>query len=177
MKVKYSYTPVTGAASVTHFQSAECDFSQLHEVTKEFNYSNIIWKDGKRKKDNFISANFVVLDVDGTWPIGEAMGTFKDTDNVLFVSSKSHQSPNKIKENGAIGDAIPPADYYHIIIGLEEPITDIEIYLTVMKNLTNQYPVDKSCKDGGRFYFPNQAQHHKYLNLKGANHEFAFQSR
>jgi len=108
-----------------------------------------------------------VLDVDGTWPWQEAIEEFQDTDNILFITSKSHQQPFKVKPDGQTGDAITPADYYHIIIGLEEPITNITDYKAVMLHLTKKYPVDVSCKDGGRFFFPNPNQEHFYLNTQG----------
>ena len=162
MKINISKTGLLPAHSSRKFITEEITFSQMHEITATSNYSNIIWRDGVRKAANFVCANSLILDIDGTVPVGEMKGAFETTENVLIVTSKSHMSKNKVTDTGALGKAIEPADYYHVIIALEDPITDLDTYREVTKNLINKFDGDPSCKDGARFYYGNPQQERWY---------------
>ena len=105
----------------------------------------------------------MILDFDGTADLEEIKKALKHLEHLLLVTSKSHQKPNKVKPDGSVGDPIPCSDHFHAIIGLDEPITDIKIYKEVISNLINDFGSDPSCKDGARFYFPNEAQEYFYL--------------
>lgn len=162
MKIKMSYTGRNSAANSKIFGVHEFDFSDMHQLTKDHNYSNIIWKDGVRNADNFLEAHSLILDVDGTLSLEDAKTEFQSTRHVCIVTSKSHQHSSKIDELGRPGKPITPGDFYHVIIGLEEPITQLTTYQTVMTNLIASYGSDPSCKDGGRFYFGNPHQQFWY---------------
>lgn len=153
-----SWKEKSSAARSTKFNELDIEFSKVHEITENSNYSNIIWSGGQRKANNFIMANSLILDFDGTMPIEKAKSEFSRIKNACIVTSKSHKSNFKIDDRGRQGKPITPADFFHVIIGLENPITDINIYTNVVKNLINKYGSDKSCKDGGRFYFCNNKQ-------------------
>ena len=155
----FSKAALRSANSSCNFSTEELRFEQVAAITKQSNYSNILWKGGARKADNFLAAHSIILDFDATMPLAEAKEAFKDTQDVCIVTSKSHQSPCKIEPDGRESDkVITPADYFHVIIGLIEPITDLEIYKSAMEGLIKLYGSDKSCKDGGRFYFGNPRQ-------------------
>lgn len=162
LTVRMSLAPPGPARSMNRFTVAEGNFKELHLATVQNGHSGVLWEEGIRKGDNFLGCQVLILDVDGTWSLDEAKAEFKDTANVLITTSKSHQMCNKVDEYGAIGKAIKPADYFHIYLGLEEPITDKKEYLEVMSGLVNHYEVDKSVKDAGRFFFPNRKQTYWY---------------
>ena len=154
----FSRAALSSANSSVRFETQEVHFDQVAELTQQSNYSNILWKDGARKSANFLAAHSIILDFDGKMPLAEAKEAFKDTQDVCIVTSKSHQSPCKIEPGGKPGKAITPADYFHVIIALPEPITDLAVYKFVVKYLIDLYGSDPSCKDGGRFYFGNPRQ-------------------
>lgn len=162
MQITVSKSINSAASNCVQFTSVSGQFSELHNITSSYAHSGISWQQGHRKSCNFINCHVLVLDVDGTWAIEEAMTEFQQTKHVLIATSKSHQMPYKINEQGQRVKVITPADYFHIYIGLEEPITSKEEYLEIMSRLVNHYPVDKNVKDAARFFFPNQNQMHWY---------------
>jgi len=148
-----SYTDLNSASNSTFFKECEFEFDLMHQLTMAHNYSNIIWEGGVRKADNFIAAHSLILDFDGTWPLEAAKAEFQSVANACLVTSKSHQSEFKIDEFGQPGKAIVPRDYFHVIVGLPEPITSLDSFKTVMANLIAKYGSDPSCKDGARMYY------------------------
>ncbi len=158
MNIKMSWLDKTTANNSTQFQLQELPFEWMYKLTRACNYSGIEWEGGKRKAANFRACHALVLDIDGTWTIAEAMAEFENTVNVFLATTKSHLLPNKTTENGALGKAITPKHHFRIIIGLETPITDSEIYKTVIKNLINKYKGDQACKDLARMYYGNPNQ-------------------
>ena len=158
-KILFSYTGLAPANQSRMFKVAELEFSMLHSILLGYNYSNIIFKDGVRKAENFLSAQTVILDFDGTHCLDDIKKAFSKTKQVCIVTSKSHQQKFKANVDGTLTDkAIEPADYFHVIIKLPTPITDLATYKKVMTNMISKYGSDPSCKDGGRFYYghPNQ---------------------
>ena len=162
MYVNTSLTGLKPASQSSSFEKVQMDFHELHTVTGTCNYSHILWKDGIRKADNFISTDMLILDMDGSDSMEKMKKSFSNTKNVLFVTSKSHQKSNKVTDDGSPGKVIKPADYYHIIIGLQQPITDLNTYKKVMTNLINKYGADPACKDGARFFYGNPNQEYWY---------------
>ena len=157
MNIKMSWLYITTAKNSTQFKLQELPFEWMYKLTRACNYSNIEWENGRRAAANFKAAHALVLDIDGTWTIAEAMAEFEHTANCFIATTKSHQSSNKVTDNGSLGKAIEPKDYYRIIIGIE-PITDAEVYKTVITNLINKYHGDQSCKDLARMYYGNPNQ-------------------
>lgn len=159
-QILFSYTGLAPANQSRMFEVAEIEFSKLYNILLNHNYSNIIFKGGIRKAANFLSAWSVILDFDGTHRLDEMKKAFSTIKNVCIITSKSHQQMFKANADGSLTDkAIVPADYFHVIIKLPTPITDLAEYKKLMTNLINKYGSDPSCKDGGRFYYghPNQS--------------------
>ena len=162
MKINMSIAGLNPANQSRIFEKAEVESSEIHIETKKSNYSGNIWRDGIRKANNFISADVLILDMDGTVSMEEMKNSFSNIKNVLIVTSKSHQKANKVTDDGSLGKIITPADYYHVIIVLEQPITDLDTYKKVMTNLISKYGADPACKDGARFFYGNPNQQHWY---------------
>ncbi len=158
LQIEVSWRESNGAANTTPFNQYVMPFNELHMLTEKYDYTFNTYKDGVRNNSNFLYATAIVADADGKMNMHDAKDVFKDTKNVLIVTSKSHKSDFKISEYGTSGKAIESTDRFHIIIALPKPITDATIYRQVMKNLIAQYPIDPACKDPGRFFFPNKSK-------------------
>lgn len=159
MNIKMSWCEIAPPENTTQFNWFELPFTDIHTVTEKYSYSNIIWNNGKRKTEHFIEANSLILDFDGEGlTLDEAKQEFSKYQNICIVTSKSHQSHNKVNEDGSLDKQIEPADRFHVIIGLARAISDVSIYKKRIKNLINKYGADTACSDGGRFYFPSQNQ-------------------
>lgn len=115
-------------------------------------WSPIVWKDGKRKRANFICAKYLALDFDdGTWTLEDAKAWIKKHNYAAIIgTSKSHQK-EKVK---ASGKTDPAVDRYRIVIPFEKAITDRELYEYQMVLATTETPCDPSCKDAARFFYP-----------------------
>ncbi|MFK5951331.1 MAG: hypothetical protein QM500_21460 [Methylococcales bacterium] len=162
-KILMSYTGLLPANQSGQFKEAEVEPSRIDTITSSNNYSNLIFKNGIRKADNFLSASTVILDFDGTHKLEEMKKVFSKTKNVCIVTSKSHQKSFKANFDGSLSDkAIVPADYFHVIIKLPTPITDLKTYRKVMANLIDKYGSDPSCKDAARFYYGHPKQEYWY---------------
>lgn len=161
MLAKYSHKDPSASEGAC-FLTSETEFSQFHTITQQSTCSGLIWENGHRLAKNFVSTNILILDFDGTNSMEEMKSIFSNTKNVLIVTSKSHQKANKVNNDGSLGKAITPADYYHVIIGLKEPITDLDTYLTVIRNLIKKFGADPYCKDAARQFYCNPDQQHWY---------------
>ena len=159
-QIMLSYTGLVPANQSRRLKTIEIEFLKIAEFILEHNYSNIIFKDGICKAINFLAAYCLVLDFDGNHDIEDIKKLFSKINNSLIITSKSNQKNRKVNFDGSLSEKeIKPADYFHVIIKLPTPITDLATYKKVMTNLINKYGSDPSCKDGGRFYYghPNQS--------------------
>ena len=138
-----------------NFNKQEVEFEELPNITCRTHYSNISFKDGYRKGDNFQGVSVLTLDIDDNFSI-EEMKKKLDGYKALIVTTKSHQA----KEKG--GKEIEPCDRYRLFLPLEVPITDGNQYKTIVTALIEEFQADKMCKDLGRFYYcnPKQEVHH-----------------
>lgn len=162
MTFTLSITEPGPAYQMKYFHEVTTVFNELHEYTGSNAHSGTLWLSGVRNAKNFLEAPLLMLDVDGTWSIDEAKSEFGNTKDVLITTSKSHRSPRKIDEFGNGGKAISAADYFHVYIGLPEPIQSKEEYLEITHAMVNAYPVDKNVKDAARFFYPNPNQTYWY---------------
>ena len=129
------------------------EINSLQDLVKQatkYNYSTGIFKNNYRKKDNFIQADFIAIDVDNddpndTYTIEGAKEIFKDYKHII-MPTKSHRKD----KNGRI------ADRFRVILFLETSITDAKNFTATWGQLLKYYPAaDKACKDAARFYYPS----------------------
>lgn len=138
-----------------HFINKKLKFEELQEITKKYHYSNISFKGGYRKKENFQGVSVLILDVDNGDTIEEVKVKL-DGYQYLLVTTLHHQLSMKN------GKAITPCDKYRLFFPLEEPITDPDEYQMIIKGLIEEFKADRMCADLGRFYYsnPNQEVHY-----------------
>lgn len=111
-------------------------------------WSPIVWKDGKRCRANFISADFLALDFDeqGDETLEEINHSIQDHKRII-ATTKSHQK----EKNGVV------CDRFRLVIPFERRIYDYDVYRHNMERAVKKWPwCDKKCFDGGRFFFPSK---------------------
>lgn len=117
------------------------------QIAMTYPWSPIEWAEGKRAKANFKSSACVAIDVDSELTLLDAQKWLAGLGyQAAILLTKSHQKPK--------GDT-PPCDRYRILIDAET-VESGDQYEHNMKWWHRQLPMaDKSCSDGGRFFFPS----------------------
>jgi hypothetical protein len=129
-----------------HFDPVEVTFEKLSEIIVAQNYSLSLFRDGVRRKANFLETNFIGLDFDGGYSLDQAKQDFSEYWHII-APTKSHGT----EKNGVI------ADRFRVILLLDSPITDCETFETTWFELFKLYPhADKACKDASRFFYPSK---------------------
>jgi hypothetical protein len=117
---------------------------RLKSGIKDFVWSPIIWRSGHRRQVNFLRADWCVLDFDdGEMSLNEAVKAFCDCIHIIGTT-KSHQRG----KGGLI------CDRFRVALKWDAPLLDLHLYRWNMHKLIDRYPVDKSCMDGARYFFP-----------------------
>lgn len=135
----------------TTFKPVEINSIQdlVKQVTTH-DYSMGVFKDDYRKKNNFLEAQAIAIDVDNDGPndnytITQAKEIFSDYKHIISPS-KSHRKD----KNGKV------ADRFRVILFLDKPITSAKDFTATWKTIYSMYPAaDRSCKDASRFYYPS----------------------
>lgn len=121
------------------------DIERIAKGISKFVWSPIIFKNGYRHGDNFVSCDWAVLDFDdGEMTLGEAIKEFCDSAHIIGTT-KSHQ----VQKGNS-----PPCDRFRVMIKFNTRITDKTQYCYNMARFVNCFPVDRQCKDAARFFFP-----------------------
>lgn len=120
------------------------DLDKIAETIKKYVYGAPIWKDGHRKKSNFLVAYWAVLDSDEGKTIEEWRDQLCDMQHIIGTT-KSHMKPKGSQ---------PPCHRLRILIPFEQPIESRFVFESVMDNLIYENGCDKACKDAARMYFP-----------------------
>lgn len=103
----------------------------------------------ERSKNNFVSCQILVLDIDDGIRIEDAIAEL-EARNLTFIigTTKSHQK----EKNGKV------CDRFRVILPLNTEITSEAEYLATWHKAKSIFPqIDNSCKDVARFYFPCSA--------------------
>lgn len=135
-----------------HFFPVEIgSLQQLADLMNTRVWSPIVWKDGLRLKQNFLSCRFIALDFDDGRLTLKAAQEICDAQGYSYIlgTSKSHQKEKKT-EGGTI---LPACDRFRLVLTAEQSVTSRETYEYNMKAAMNLWPCDPSCKDGARFFY------------------------
>lgn len=124
------------------------------EFVEKVCWSPAIFKNNHRKKENFIQAECVGLDVDGGLSLEDAILRLKSFKLEAFVcTSRSHQ---KEKENPQT-KKIEVCDRFRIIFLTAEPIKSGTSYTATFKDLFTKFPEsDAQVSDASRMFFPSK---------------------
>lgn len=115
-------------------------------------WSPIIWRGGTRKRSAYVSCDWIALDFDdGVWSLDDAVSYLKDNNFTGVVgTTKSHQK----EKSQPSGTVLPACDRFRVVIPASSTLSSVEIYEENMRRIMEHVPVDKSCKDGARFFYP-----------------------
>lgn len=128
-----------------HWRTVNID--DLNRIAKgicRFPWSPVVWRDGYRKKVNFLCADLLVLDFDdGEMTLAEAVENYFCDYVHIIGTTKSHQVEKSDK---------PPCDRFRVVIPFEKRIRDLYTYEHQLRAARRNYPIDGGCKDGGRYF-------------------------
>jgi hypothetical protein len=143
---------VKNAKYHSHFHTIDVGRETFKKHIISSIWSPMLWRNGVRGNANFLACSMVVLDFDsGIWSISDTIDFLNETGYKGFMgTTKSHQK-EKVTPLGVVS---PPCDRFRLCLILEKPITDLTRYRMQMVDIMKAIPVDKSCKDGGRFFYP-----------------------
>ena len=115
-------------------------------------WSPIIWEQGIRAKSNYVTSKYVALDFDdGKWTLDTALTyAYEHGLEAIIATTKSHQKEKRTPG----GKVSPPCDRFRMVLTFDREIDDQLEFEYNMKKIMELMPVDISCKDAGRFYFP-----------------------
>jgi hypothetical protein len=116
-------------------------------------WSPIVWEGGLRRKSKFMSCEWIALDFDdGNLTLDAALDYLKTTGTEGIIgTTKSH-----LKEKTTLtGTVMPACDRFRLLMPASHKMVSVDMYEYNMLEVMKQFPTcDKSCKDGGRFFFP-----------------------
>jgi hypothetical protein len=118
---------------------------ELHNIIQENSWAPATFIDNKRNNNNFISADFIALDIDGGLTVDEVVNRLED----LYLNYSLTYSRNHQKDKDGI-----TCDRYRLVFELTETITKSEIFRNTWNYLYSLFPEsDKATKDPARFYY------------------------
>lgn len=145
-KNTYNKTLLPSVYNKNYFVAQAEELDRLQRLITTYVWSPIVFKDNYRHGNNFISADYFVLDFDdGEMTLDQAVNNvFCDMKHVI-ATTKSHQI---VKGNNAA------CDRFRVIVPLERTITRADEYVYNMTVKMKMLPCDQSAKDSARFFYP-----------------------
>ena len=142
--MKISVHPALGTLPAHQYRDTFAPQEITNTAITSYAWSPIVWRGGVRRQENFLFANYAVLDVDAGMPIAHAIDkVFRDVCHIIGTT-RSHGK----EKNGVV------CDRYRVIVPFVRPIYDLATYRHNMQLIVDEYDVDRACKDGGRFFYP-----------------------
>lgn len=124
---------------------AVSELGRVANCMLRFVWAPIVWKDGRRAERNFVESWWCAYDFeDPEYTLGQAMADFADSKHII-ATTRSHQ----IAKGG-----LPAIDRFRVVVPWAEPIADVRVYRWNMRREQRKYPMDASCIDGARLFFP-----------------------
>jgi hypothetical protein len=110
---------------------------RLRSAITRVHWSPIIWREGHKLKENFISADFAAIDVDGTVPLEVAENNLAGEIFILAPTKRHTEESHR----------------YRLIKLFNRTITDPDEYRFNMKRLGDDYGGDPQCLGTDRLFF------------------------
>lgn len=138
----------TCPANRKYFELNIYHLNDLAKVIAEKSWSPIVWREGRRLSDNFVSCGLMVYDFDsGEISMRNAMSVL-EARGLAYVAgtSKSH-----LIEKGGL----PPRERFRIVCPIESDIKEKIHYGYAVRKYLSMFPTaDKATKDGARQWLP-----------------------
>lgn len=145
--ISYHLDPPLSVASgyASGFKIADInDVDRLARGISSYVWSPCIWQDGRRRQENFLRADWCVLDFDSPeMSLDQACRIFCDTVHIVGTT-RNHQ-----KEKHGV-----TCDRFRVMIRFSTSITALADYRHTMATVLERYPADPAPKDGARFFYP-----------------------
>lgn len=117
-------------------------------VMQRYIWSPIVWKDGLRKRVNFLHADYCALDFDSPEiAMQDVIRMFVDVPHIIGPT-RNHRKPKKNQV---------ACDRFRVLLPFERRITDLDEYEYNMGLYIKKYGSDESCNDGARIYWQCQS--------------------
>ncbi len=141
----------TNSTHASHLEHCFGNWSDLHQVTEQFDYSAGLFRNGKRNNASAFGVAEIIFDFDDGMTFDEGIALFKEY-KALLVTTKSHLKEKK----GVISER------FRVILPLNHCIIDMVFYTKLMRVLTRHFKSDVACTDASRYYLqnPNQIVHY-----------------
>jgi len=135
------------------FQAAHpSSFLEWQAIVTTKVWSPLIWKDGRRGKDHFVGCEYMAIDCDnGKTTLQEAIDWCRDTGVAHIIGTTKSHGKEKISPSGK---REPGCDRFRMVLRAETRCESRELYEYNMSLFIEYFHADKSCKDGGRFFYP-----------------------
>lgn len=147
IKISLSRDSSAEAYRQTHFYLGSGKFSDLTKVITQRIWSPMVWRDGIRKKENFLSSAMIALDSDsGKWTLIMAREWVDKLGLAAIIGTTKSHGKAKGKE--------PACDRFRVLIPTTSACTNLDDFEYTMRLFIESMDCDISCKDGARFYFP-----------------------
>ncbi|PJZ60796.1 hypothetical protein [Leptospira adleri] len=157
MKKAYSYLMSSSIPTIDGDPTNTYEFVQkkgtvdelLTDLVSGHSIVPVQFKEGEthRKAENYESANFILLDIDGDLSIENAKEIFKDQ-AIALLPTRNHQKEKKTSN----GRAKPKADRFRILFRLPISVSR-SLHRAILSGCSDLYHHDKSCIDAARFFF------------------------
>lgn len=148
MTIQYLISLSTKKTSITKSGFESVDFDANKKSITETIWSPIVFKDGVRSEDNFLSASLCCLDFDGGISLAE-LSSQLEIAGFFFVAAPSRN--HQVSKNGS-----EPTDRFRLILKFENTIKDLRTYRYNMKLWIDHFGSDKSCRGGAQIFFPSK---------------------
>lgn len=125
-----------------------CHLNDLAKIVTAGSWSPIVWREGLRGRDNFVSCGLMVYDMDdGRLEIKRAIEILEVRGlSYLVGTTKSHLIAK---------DGLPPRERFRIIIPLAGDIKNKVHFSYAMRKYLQFFPTaDRQCADAARQYLP-----------------------
>lgn len=125
-------------------------YPKLLTVILKRPWSPIIWRDGYRKADNFLSSDWLALDFDkNSLDIHQAVNVFADYQYII-ATTKSHTEHNHC---------------FRVCIPWAHRIADVQVFEYNLRKNAEFYESDLNALSAGRFFWPSKEIYK--INLDG----------
>jgi hypothetical protein len=129
--------------------------SELAKTVASEAWSNIVFKDNKRSKNNFLYADFLAADIDGGLSLVQAEKRLARLGLEYSITlTRNHQRTKSTRGKAGNPASQGPCDRFRIVLTTARRISSAAEFDSAMACLRSLFPeLDEKCRDRGRFYF------------------------
>jgi hypothetical protein len=112
-------------------------YGELSWYAREKPWSPCVWENGKRGKKNFLFADYIGLDFDGTRRAEDLSRAFCDYRHLIMTTKNHSDKEHRLR----------------LVLVASRRITKYYDYEATVRKLVGEQNADKACVDAGRFFW------------------------